>query len=108
MIDSYETEELVKLIDRKKDYLLKVENPQQAKYLQKEIMLLENNILPIVMRNTQILHNEVANSPVKIFEIGHGWAGSSHMQVRNDEGIKRALKELFDGDYDPWFYVHPQ
>ena len=31
--------------------------------------------------------------------------GSSHMQVRNDEGLKRHLKRLFNGDYGWWFYV---
>jgi len=31
--------------------------------------------------------------------------GSSHMQVRNDEGIRKALKDLFDEKYDTWFYT---
>ena len=31
--------------------------------------------------------------------------GSSHMQVRNDAGIKTALKDLFDGKLEPWFFV---
>jgi hypothetical protein len=39
------------------------------------------------------------NNPVDIDK------GSSHMQVRNDEGIKKALKDLFDGNYDKWFYT---
>ena len=68
MIESYETEELIKLISKKKDYWAKVENPQQAKYLQKEILFLENSILPIVLRNTQILHKEVADWAVNCFE----------------------------------------
>jgi len=29
--------------------------------------------------------------------------GSSHMQVRNDRGLKDALKNLFEGKYDRWF-----
>ena len=29
--------------------------------------------------------------------------GSSHMQVRNDIGIKEHLFNLFEGNYDPWF-----
>jgi len=68
MIDSYETEELMKLIAQKKKYLEKVENATSAKYLQKEIMFLEKDILPIVMRNTQILHGEVGNWAVKCFD----------------------------------------
>jgi len=31
--------------------------------------------------------------------------GSSHMQVRNDEGIREHLKKLFDGGYQWWFRV---
>jgi len=34
--------------------------------------------------------------------------GSSHMQVRNDRGLKEHLKKLLDGNYDPWFYVAPK
>jgi archaellum component FlaG (FlaF/FlaG flagellin family) len=34
--------------------------------------------------------------------------GSSHMQVRNDEGLKKHLKKLFDGDYDDWFSVNEE
>jgi pimeloyl-ACP methyl ester carboxylesterase len=29
--------------------------------------------------------------------------GSSHMQVRNDAGLKKALNDLFNGDYEKWF-----
>jgi len=29
--------------------------------------------------------------------------GSSHMQVRNDAGLKEHLRKLLDGKYDPWF-----
>jgi triacylglycerol esterase/lipase EstA (alpha/beta hydrolase family) len=31
--------------------------------------------------------------------------GSSHMQVRNDAGLKEHLNILFNGKYDPWFKV---
>jgi len=31
--------------------------------------------------------------------------GSSHMQVRNDAGLKEHLNNLFDGKYDKWFKV---
>ena len=34
--------------------------------------------------------------------------GSSHMQVRNDEGIRKALKDLLDGKHGDWFYTAPQ
>jgi len=29
--------------------------------------------------------------------------GSSHMQVRNDEGLKEHLNKLLNGDYGKWF-----
>jgi hypothetical protein len=31
------------------------------------------------------------------------YQGSSHMQIRNDEYLKRSLKKLFDGDYGYFF-----
>ena len=31
--------------------------------------------------------------------------GSSHMQVRNDKGLKDALNDLYNGKYDKWFFV---
>ena len=34
--------------------------------------------------------------------------GSSHMQVRNDNGLKDHLNRLFNGEYDPWFKVFPK
>ena len=34
--------------------------------------------------------------------------GSSHMQVRNDAGLKDALFHLFEGDYEPWFKTAKQ
>jgi len=64
-IDSFETEGLMKLISQKKSYLEKVENANQAKYLQREILFLENEILPVVMRQTQLLHHEVTKWIVK-------------------------------------------
>ena len=34
--------------------------------------------------------------------------GSTHMQVRNDAGLKEALFNLFEGNYYWWFRVFPQ
>ena len=43
--------------------------------------------------------------PVKIYPTfpNSSNEGSSHMQVRNDEGLKVHLNKLFNGDYDFWF-----
>jgi hypothetical protein len=71
-IDSFETEGLVKLIAQKRSYLKKVENPTQAKYIQREILFLENEILPVVMRQTEILYDEVTKWIVKcMHELTH-------------------------------------
>jgi hypothetical protein len=43
------------------------------------------------------------DQPVRVFPQGQGWAGSSHMQVRNDKGIKDALNNLFNGQYGYFF-----
>ena len=32
--------------------------------------------------------------------------GSSHMQIRNDEYLKRSLRKLFDGEYGLFFYTY--
>jgi len=58
------------------------------------------NLPKATHRPVKIYPNE--NSPVDINK------GSSHMQVRNDEGIRIALKDLFDGKHDPWFWTAPQ
>jgi hypothetical protein len=41
--------------------------------------------------------------PVKVCPVGNGYAGSSHMQIRNDAGIKEALMNLFEGNYGLFF-----
>lgn len=43
-----------------------------------------------------------------IEEPGKPPTGSSHFQVRNDEGLRIHLKELLDGQLDPWFEMEPQ
>jgi hypothetical protein len=45
------------------------------------------------------------NISVRIGEQGEGWAGSSHMQIRNDSGIDRALNNLFNGNYGRFFEI---
>ena len=42
------------------------------------------------------------NNPVDVNK------GSSHMQVRNDAGLKEHLNKLFNGNYHPWFWTAKQ
>jgi hypothetical protein len=57
-IDSVEVVKLRELISNKKKYLQKLQPGTAAQFLQKEIMLLEKDILPIVEAETNILHYE--------------------------------------------------
>ena len=67
-IDSFESERLRKLIADKKSYLAKQTNPTAAKHLQREIMFLENEILPVVLINSTILHGEVLKYCIRCFD----------------------------------------
>lgn len=63
IIESYEVKRLKKLIEGKKAYLQKIDKEKpQADFLQKEILFLENNILPIILNDTTILHNEITKN----------------------------------------------
>lgn len=61
LIGSHEVEKLQKLIDGKKDYYRKVKNPAHARFLQDEILFLQNQILPTVLRETTLLFSEFTN-----------------------------------------------
>lgn len=63
-IESFEAEKLIRLINDKKGYLAKAENKYAKQKLQQEIILLEREILPIVLRETSLYFGEI----VKIFE----------------------------------------
>jgi len=67
-IDSFESERLRKLIADKKAFLKKQTNPTAAKLLQREIMFLENEILPVVLINSTILHGEVHKYVIRCFD----------------------------------------
>ena len=57
-VDSYEAEKLRKLIEKKKEFFRNAKNPTQAQMIQQEIMFLQEDILPIVLRNTMIAYSE--------------------------------------------------
>jgi len=59
--DSHEVETLRKLIENKKSYLKTIQGNNKAfafQSIQKEIMFLQNEVMPILLRETSILHYE--------------------------------------------------
>jgi len=56
--------------------------------------------LPYAQKNIRIYPNEDKSIDID--------KGSSHMQVRNDQGLKEHLKKLLDGDYGQFFKVNEQ
>lgn len=66
--DSFEAEKLKQLIRKKKEYLATISGKTSYQFVQKEITFLQNEILPIVLNNTNIIHSEVAKSATLAFE----------------------------------------
>jgi len=66
--DSLEVTELRKLIDNKKEYLAQMEDGKRYFYLQREINLLENKIMPILLANSVPIHCEIAREAVACFD----------------------------------------
>jgi hypothetical protein len=63
--DSVEVVKLRELISNKKKYLQKLQPGTAAQFLQKEIMLLDKDILPIVEAETNILYYECTKYFIK-------------------------------------------
>lgn len=57
---SYESERLEKLISYKKQSLAKIENKRVKEIVEGEIIFLEKNILPIIRRNSSLLHDNIS------------------------------------------------
>lgn len=66
--DSYQAEKLKKMIADKRLYLQKVSNQFTFRQVQSEILFFENEILPIVMRSTNLIHSEFSNFSVRAFD----------------------------------------
>jgi len=66
--ESFESEQLEKLIANKKAYLSTLKNDTSAKLLQREIMFLEKEILPVVLSNTVVAHYEVMRYCLRCFD----------------------------------------
>ncbi len=59
IINSYEVEKLIKLIEKKKREFSQPKPDFVLKKLQSEILFLENEILPIVQNETMLLFSEI-------------------------------------------------
>jgi hypothetical protein len=69
--DSYEVERLRKLIVHKETYLqtLQCDKSKAAYQLtQREIMFLKNDILPIVLNNTSVIHSEFVKYIIRCYD----------------------------------------
>jgi hypothetical protein len=66
--DSHEVLALRKMIENKKKFLLSVKNEFAYQQIQKEILFLENEILPIVLRNTNIIHSEFGKYAILAYD----------------------------------------
>jgi len=58
--NSFESEKLIKLIENKKVFYKNQKNEEAKKFLQREIIFLENEILPIVLKETSIFYAEIS------------------------------------------------
>ena len=67
-VDSRESEWIRDKIARNKAYLLKCTNTAQYRIIQQDTLFLENNILPIVLANTMIVHDEVQKYFIRCFD----------------------------------------
>lgn len=66
--DSPEATALKKLIESKKKYLSTLTKEFAYQQLQKEIMLLENEILPVILNNTSVIHAEFVKYATKCYD----------------------------------------
>jgi len=70
--DSFEVEKLKRLIDNKKEYFMRLgaddKNKVSAQFLQREIMFLQNDIMPLVLQNANIAHWEMLKYVIKAYE----------------------------------------
>ena len=72
LLDSIESEALKKMIDDKRKFYHKqvaAGNIRAAQFLQNDIMFLEDDILPVVLRNSNYLHGDMCNILVRAFEV---------------------------------------
>lgn len=65
--DSYEVETLKKLIASKEQYLQKTTG-NTYQIIQREIMFLKNDVLPIVLNNTSVIHSEIVKYVIRAFD----------------------------------------
>ena len=57
---SYQSERLEKLISYKKNSLAKIENKRVREIVEGEIIFLEKDVLPVIRRNSSLLHDNIS------------------------------------------------
>ena len=69
--DSLEVEKLKHLINSKSEYLTRLQqsgNKAAFQAVQKEVMFLQRDVLPLVMASTSLVHIEFANYAIRAFD----------------------------------------
>jgi len=94
--DSYEVERLRKLITHKGAYLQSLQGDKsKASYqlTQREIMFLKNDILPIVLNNTSVIHSEFVKYAITCFDsaLQHHCNGLLFYQPIDENYIDRPI-----------------
>lgn len=59
--NSIEIQWVISKIEKNKNFLKTCNNPTQHRAMERETLFLQNQILPIVQRETSLLHYEIAN-----------------------------------------------
>lgn len=69
-LDGRDADKLRELIYRKEKYLEKItdKNSFSFKATQAEILFLKNDILPVIIKNSSILHNEIAKAVINCYD----------------------------------------
>ncbi|MEA5081504.1 MAG: hypothetical protein VB024_07790 [Dysgonamonadaceae bacterium] len=93
MTESYELEKLNKLIQEKMEFFKKSKSEFAQKKLQKEILFLKNDILPIVLKETTLLFSEITKHlNTKILEAVQANANAIVMVIPLKESNGNTIK----------------
>ncbi|MDR2146437.1 MAG: hypothetical protein LBE91_08270 [Tannerella sp.] len=104
-MESFETERLSKLIAFKKQDLKKEKNGYRQKLLQREITLLENEIMPILYRETVTQDREIASFAVKCYRAANvtGCNGVLfYIPLSSEYDDSPVLGIVNPNEYKPW------
>ena len=92
--ESYESEKLKKLIEKKVRELKREKPDWIQKDLQSEIILLKNHILPIVLRSTTLLYDEIVKYVVVKVKEAISWECNDLVIVLNLSPQKDEIRRI--------------